>query len=93
MTPDRLDTIARRLAAASSRRTLLRLLGGSALAGAGLAGMTAGTEAKSGQACCAERRKGCQQLCRAQGRKLDNADFTCNPQTCTPHSVILCNCR
>jgi len=92
MRQERLDTIARLLAAGRSRRGALRLLGGGALASVGLAGMTAGTAAKSGQACCAEKRKGCHQLCRARGLKLDNADFTCNPETCTPESVILCNC-
>jgi hypothetical protein len=92
MDQERLDTIARTLAAGSPRRGVLRLLAGGALASVGLARVAAGTDAKSGQACCAEKRKGCNRLCHNQSKRLDNADFTCNPETCTPQTVILCNC-
>jgi hypothetical protein len=89
---ERFDTIARTLAAGSSRRVVLRVLAGSALASAGLVQVAAGTEAKRGQSCCAEKRKECNQLCHKSSRRLDNADFTCNPESCTPQSVVLCNC-
>ena len=70
----------------------LTLLTGGALASAGLLRGTTATEAASGQACCAQKRKSCNQLCHRSGRRLDNADFTCNPETCIPRSVFLCNC-
>jgi hypothetical protein len=92
MDHERFATIARTLAADRSRRGVLRLLTGGALASAGLVRVATETEAKSGQACCAQKRKGCNQLCHRSHRRLDNADFTCNPDTCTPQSVILCNC-
>ncbi len=88
----RFDTMARTLAASDSRRRALRLLGGSALASVGLVRVAAGTEAKRNQACCAQKRKACNQLCHDQGTRLDNAEFTCNPERCTPGSVFLCNC-
>jgi hypothetical protein len=92
MDQERLDTIARTLAAGSPRRGVLRLLAGGALASVGLARVAAGTNAKSGQACCAEKRKRCNQLCHDQSKRLDNADFTCESDSCGPETVILCHC-
>lgn len=95
MDQGRLDTLARTLAAGSPRRGVLRLLAGGALASVGLARVAAGTGARSGQACCAQQRKQCNQLCRDQGKRPDNANFSCNPKECPLPlgETFLCPCR
>ena len=92
MDSERFDTITRTLASGRSRRGALRLLAGGTVASIGLARVVIGTEAQSGRACCAQRRKACIQLCQEEGKRLDNARFTCDLEACKNGLLTECDC-
>ncbi len=84
------DGISRAVATGTSRRQLVRLLAGSALAGAGLVGVGADTEAVSGRRCCRRQRRRyrmAKRHCLAEGRTFPQA-YSCDRETCNPHEEI-----
>ncbi len=93
MDAPRFDGLSRAVAMGTSRRQLVRLLTGSALAGAGLVRLGADVAA-GGRNCCDKqhrRYRRAKRECLAQGRTFPQ-EFTCKRATCDPdeHIAYLC---
>ena len=88
------DELSRAVATGTSRRQLVRLLTGSALAGAGLVRVGADTAAITGKQCCRRQRRRyrvAKQDCLARGGTFPQA-FSCKPRTCDPQETIAYLC-
>jgi hypothetical protein len=93
MDAPRFDGLSRAVATGTSRRQLVRLLAGSALAGAGLVGIGVNVEA-GGKTCCHKQRRRYRRAkrdCENRGGEFPQG-FSCDRPTCDPdeHIAYLC---
>ena len=87
------DGLSRAVATGTSRRQLVRLLAGSALAGAGLVGIGVDVEA-GGRRCCRKQRRRYRLAkldCENRGGEFPQ-EFSCARATCDPNEEIVYLC-
>jgi hypothetical protein len=96
MDAPRFEGLSRAMATGPSRRQLVRLLAGSALAGAGLVrrDADAGAGGKRGKRCCRKQQRHYQRSkedCEERGGTFPQA-FSCDRATCDPNETVAYLC-